>query len=177
MVISDPRQSPGDRVSCCFSSPTMLHHQLSTGMVSTMEMVTLFMSIELVMLSHHLIFCHPLLLFPSVFPSIRVFFNEPALTFTSGSQSIGASTTVLPVNIQIFQWVFIEVGENLSFLPPHWDNFEAWTTSSQRVSRNGEPPLQLPTLVICSTKHLWSFLPLPVSLSYFPQCFLGSPPK
>ena len=136
-----------------------------------------FMSIELVMLSHHLIFCHPLLLFPSVFPSIRVFFNEPALTFTSGSQSIGASTTVLPVNIQIFQWVFIEVGENLSFLPPHWDNFEAWTTSSQRVSRNGEPPLQLPTLVICSTKHLWSFLPLPVSLSYFPQCFLGSPPK
>ena len=36
------------------------------------------MSIELVMLSTHLIFCHPLLL-PSVFPSIRVFSNEPAL--------------------------------------------------------------------------------------------------
>ena len=37
------------------------------------------MSIELVMLSNHLIFCHPLLLLPSVFPSIRVFSNESAL--------------------------------------------------------------------------------------------------
>ena len=36
------------------------------------------MSIESVMLSNHLILCHPLLL-PSVFPSIRVFFNESAL--------------------------------------------------------------------------------------------------
>ena len=34
------------------------------------------MSIELVMPSNHLILCHPLLLLPSVFPSIRVFSNE-----------------------------------------------------------------------------------------------------
>ena len=34
------------------------------------------MSIKLVMLSNHLILCHPLLLPPSVFPSIRVFSNE-----------------------------------------------------------------------------------------------------
>ena len=34
------------------------------------------MSIELVMPSNHLIFCHPLLLLPSIFPSIRVFSNE-----------------------------------------------------------------------------------------------------
>ena len=33
-------------------------------------------SIESVMLSNHLILCHPLLLLPSVFPSIRVFSNE-----------------------------------------------------------------------------------------------------
>ena len=37
------------------------------------------MSIELMMPSNHLIFCHPLLLLPSVFPSIRVFSNELAL--------------------------------------------------------------------------------------------------
>ena len=37
-----------------------------------------FMSIELVMPSNHLIFCHPLLL-PSIFPSIRVFYNESVL--------------------------------------------------------------------------------------------------
>ena len=37
------------------------------------------MSIESVMPSNHLILCHPLLLLPSVFPSIRVFSNESAL--------------------------------------------------------------------------------------------------
>ena len=44
----------------------------------------------------HLIPCGPLLLLPSIFPRIRVFFNE------SGSQSIGASASgsVLPMNIQ-----------------------------------------------------------------------------
>ena len=36
-------------------------------------------SIESVMPSHHLIFCHPLLLLPSVFPSIRVFSKESTL--------------------------------------------------------------------------------------------------
>ena len=37
------------------------------------------MSIKLVMPSNHLILCHPLLLLPSIFPSIRVFSNKAAL--------------------------------------------------------------------------------------------------
>ena len=37
------------------------------------------MSIESVMLSNHLILCHPLLLLPSMLPSFRVFSNESAL--------------------------------------------------------------------------------------------------
>ena len=37
------------------------------------------MSIKSVMSSNHLIFCHPLLLLPSIFPSIRVFSNESVL--------------------------------------------------------------------------------------------------
>ena len=37
------------------------------------------MSIESVMPSNHLILCHPLVLLPSIFPSIRVFSNESAL--------------------------------------------------------------------------------------------------
>ena len=40
------------------------------------------MSFELVMSSNHLILCHPLLLLPSIFPSIRVFSNESALCIT-----------------------------------------------------------------------------------------------
>ena len=38
-----------------------------------------FMSIESVMPSNHLILCHPLLLLPSIFPSIRAFSNELVL--------------------------------------------------------------------------------------------------
>ena len=63
------------------------------------------MSIESMMLSNHLIFCHPVLLLPSMFPSIRVFSNELALHIRC--QSIGASTSasVLPMNIQSgFPW-------------------------------------------------------------------------
>ena len=37
------------------------------------------MSIESVMPSNHLILCRPLLILPSIFPSIRIFSNEPAL--------------------------------------------------------------------------------------------------
>ena len=56
------------------------------------------MSIDLVMPSNHLILRHHLLLLPSIFPSIRVFSKESALT--SGGQSIGASASALPMNIQ-----------------------------------------------------------------------------
>ena len=50
--------------------------------------------------SNHLILCCPLLLLPSVFPSIRVF--PMSQLFASGGQSIGvsASASVLPVNTQ-----------------------------------------------------------------------------
>ena len=58
------------------------------------------MSIEWVIPSNHLILCRPLLLLPSVFPSIRVFSNESVLRIRW--QSIGASAlaSVLPMNIQ-----------------------------------------------------------------------------
>ena len=48
-------------------------------------------SIESVMLSNRLILCHPLLLLPSIVPSIRVF--PMTLFFTSCGQSIGVSAS------------------------------------------------------------------------------------
>ena len=56
------------------------------------------MSIESVMPSKHLILCHPLLLLPSIFPSIRVFSSKSALHISG--QTIGPSALVLPMNIQ-----------------------------------------------------------------------------
>ena len=52
------------------------------------------MSIESVMLSNHLTLYRPLLLLPSIFPSIRVFSNESALRIKSGQStywSLGSS--------------------------------------------------------------------------------------
>ena len=51
-----------------------VHHQLPSSLR--------FMSIESVMLSSHLILCHPLLLLPLIFPSIRVFSNEKLFAFS-----------------------------------------------------------------------------------------------
>ena len=53
-------------------------HQASMFITNSCSLPKL-MSIELVMPSNHLILCHPLLLLPSIFPSIRVFSNESAL--------------------------------------------------------------------------------------------------
>ena len=46
---------------------------------TTSQSLLKLMSIESVMPSNHLILCHPLILLPSIFPSIRVFSNESAL--------------------------------------------------------------------------------------------------
>ena len=73
--------------------------QASLSITNSWSLPTL-MSIVLVMPSNHLILCHPLLLLPLIFPTIRVF--SKSQFFTSGGQSIGvsASASVLPINIQ-----------------------------------------------------------------------------
>ena len=60
-----------------FVSPWTAARQTSLSITNSQSLLTL-MSIESVMLSNHLILCHPLLL-PSIFPSIRVFPNESVL--------------------------------------------------------------------------------------------------
>ena len=52
--------------------------QASLSIANSLSLLKL-MSIESVVSSNHLILCHPLLLLPSIFPSIRVFNNESVL--------------------------------------------------------------------------------------------------
>ena len=61
-----------------FVTPWTAACQASLSITNSWSLPKL-MSIELVMSSNHLILCRPLLLLPSVFPSIRVFSNESAL--------------------------------------------------------------------------------------------------
>ena len=58
------------------------------------------MSIESVMPSNHLILCLPLLLLPSIFPSIRVFSSESALCISWPKYGVSTSASVLPMNIR-----------------------------------------------------------------------------
>ena len=79
-----------------------------------------FTSIELAMLSNHLVLCCPLLLLSSIFPSIRAFSNESALHIRW--QKYWASASVLPVNIQggfPLGWTGLIPLQSKSLLPHH----------------------------------------------------------
>ena len=61
-----------------FATPWTATRQASLSIINSRSPPKL-MSIKSVMSSNHLILCRPLLLLPSIFPSIRVFSNEPVL--------------------------------------------------------------------------------------------------
>ena len=61
-----------------FATPWAAARQASLSITNSRSVLKL-MSIELVMPSNHLVLCRPLLLPPSIFPSIKIFSNESAL--------------------------------------------------------------------------------------------------
>ena len=80
-----------------FVTPWTAACQASLSFTISQSLLKL-MSIESVMPSNHLVICWPLLPPPSIFPTSGSFpMNQ---LFTSGGQRIGASASVLPVNIQ-----------------------------------------------------------------------------
>ena len=68
-------------VSSCiqlFVTPWTAGHQASLSIINSCSLLKLI-SVQSVMMSNYLIICHPLLLLPSILPSIRVFFDESVL--------------------------------------------------------------------------------------------------
>ena len=82
-----------------FVTPWTAAHQASLSITNSWSLLKL-MSIESVMPSNHLILCCPLLLPPSVFPSIRVFSNESVLRIRWPKYWVSTSALALPMNIQ-----------------------------------------------------------------------------
>ena len=82
-----------------FVTPWTAARQVSLSITNSRSSLKLT-SIELVMPFNHLILCHPFLLMPSIFPSIRSF--PTSQFFISSGQSIeaSASASILPMNIQ-----------------------------------------------------------------------------
>ena len=60
------------------ATPRTAAHQVSLSITNSRSLLKL-LSIKLVMPSNHLTLCHPILLLPSMFPSIRVFPKESVL--------------------------------------------------------------------------------------------------
>ena len=79
-----------------FATPWTAAHQASLSITNSQSLLKL-MSIKLVMPSNHLLLCHPLLLLPSIFPTIRVFSNESVLLIRWPSIGLSASGSVLPI--------------------------------------------------------------------------------
>ena len=81
-----------------FVTPWTAAGQASLSITNSWSLLKL-MSIESLMPSNHLILCCPLLLLPSIFPSIRVFSNE-SVHIRWPNIGVSASGSVLPMNIQ-----------------------------------------------------------------------------
>ena len=86
LLLGSPTESRGlqfssvQLLSCVqlFASPWTAACQASLSITNSWSLLKL-MSIKWVISSNHLTLCHPLLLLPSIFPSIRVFSNESVL--------------------------------------------------------------------------------------------------
>jgi len=106
-----------------FATPWTAARQATLSITSSRSL--LIMSIELVMPSTHLIFCHPLFLLPSVFPSISVFSNESVLhirwtKYWSFSLSISPSNEYSGLISFRMDWLdLLEVQETLKSLLQH----------------------------------------------------------
>ena len=99
--IQDLQFSSVQSLSCVrfFATPWIAARQASLSITNSWSSLKL-MSIESVMLSSHLILCHPLLLLPPIPPSIRVFSKESALHIRWPKYWSSASASVFPMNTQ-----------------------------------------------------------------------------
>ena len=79
-----------------FATPWIAAGQASLSITNSQSLLKL-MSIKSVMPSNHLILCCPLLLLPSIFPSIRVFCNESVLRIR-WPKNFGFSFNISPSN-------------------------------------------------------------------------------
>ena len=105
-VVKNPRANASvivavHSLSCVqlYATPWTAAHQASLSFTISWSLLKLI-SIESVMPSNHLILSCPLLLLPSIFPSIRAFSDESALRIRWPSIRASASASVLSMNIQ-----------------------------------------------------------------------------
>ena len=128
------------------------------------------MSIESVMPSNHLVFCHPLLLLPSVFPGIRVFSSEFALhtrwpEYWSFSFSISPSSEYSGLISVRIEWLdLLAVQGILKSLLQHHNSKTSIPELSAFFMVQVSHPFMTPAKTIGST--IWTFLGKVMSLHF-----------
>ena len=135
-----------------FVTPWTAAHSASLPFTISQSLLKLT-SIESVIPSNRLMLCHPLLLLPSIFPSIGSF--QISQLFTSGRQSIGASASVLPVNTQ--DWFPLRLTSLISLLSKGLSRVSSSTTV-QKHQFFGAQPFFGPTLT--SIHDCWKTIAL-----------------
>ena len=161
-----------------FATPWTAAHQASLSITNSRSLLKL-MSFESVMPSNHLILCYPLLLPPSIFPSIRVFSNESLLPirwpkYWSFSFSISPSNEypgLIPFRMDWLDLLAIQ-GTLKSLLQQHSSKaFILWCSPFFVVQLSH---LYMTTgKIVCLTR--WTFVGkvMSLSLSFFLICYLG----
>ena len=143
-----------------FATPCTEAHQASLSFTNSRSLLKL-MSIESVMLSNHLFLCRPLLLPPSIFPSIRVFSNESALRvkwpkYWSFSFNISPSNEKSGLISFRMDWLdLLAVQETLSSLPQYHSSKASILWCSVFLIVQLSHPYMTPGKTIALTK--WTF--------------------
>ena len=145
-----------------FATPWTTAHQASLSITNSRSLPKL-MSIESVMPSSHLILYCPLLLLPSIFPSIRVFSNESALCIR-WPKYWSFSFNISPSN---------EHPGPIPFMMDWLDLFAAPCTEAHQVSSSITHSQSLPKLMsiesVMPSNHLILCRPFLLSPSIFPS--------
>ena len=131
-----------------FATPWTVACQASLYITNSWSLLRL-MSIQLVMPSNHLVLCCPLLLLPSIFPSIRVFSNESVLHISWPKYWSFSSASVLPMNIQ--DWFPLECTGGISLQSKGLSRVFSNTTVQRHHFFRAQPSL-------CSSSHHHTWL-------------------
>ena len=156
--------------------PTLWLHELQRARLpcssTVSQSVLKLRSTESVILSNHFIFCCPLLLLISIFPSIRLFFQwVGSLNQVAKDQSIGASdlASVLPMNIQ--SWFPLGMTDLISLLSKGLSRVFSSTTVWKHYFFGTEPSLQSNFTFVHELEKPWLWLHGPL-LPKWCLCFL-----
>ena len=146
----------------CRTQGLPVHHQYSQSLLKPM-------SIESVMPSNHLILCRPLLLLPSIFPSIRVFSNKSVLPirwpkFWSFSFSISPSNEYSVLISFRMDWLdLLAVQGTLKSLLQHHSSKASILCSSFFIVQLSHPYLTTGEII---TLTIWTFVSKVMSLLF-----------